>query len=124
MNEIQCKRVYELPVDTDGYRILVDRLWPRGINRETAKISQWAKDIAPSSDLRKWFSHDPQRFGEFSVQYTRELDSNPSAEVFMDDLRRTLADAPVTFLYAAKDTEYNHALVLKNWADSRLPGRK
>lgn len=63
MNEIRCKRVYELPTDTDGYRILVDRLWPRGINRETAKISQWAKDIAPSSDLRKWFSHDPQRFG-------------------------------------------------------------
>ncbi len=123
MHEIQCKRVYEFPANSDGKRILVDRLWPRGISRETAQIDQWAKDIAPSTDLRKWFSHDPERFEEFAVQYVRELDSNPAAERFMDSLRYNLAYGPVTFLYAAKDTEHNHVLVLKDWADRRLSAR-
>lgn len=120
MNDIRCKRVYECPEDMDGKRILVDRLWPRGISKRTAQIDGWEKDIAPSTNLRKWFSHDPERYESFSAQYILELDANPYADDFLDALRQKLKTEDVTFLYAAKDVAHNHALILRDWAKERL----
>lgn len=120
MHAIGCKRVYENPAGGDGKRILVDRLWPRGISKEVAQIDRWEKDIAPSTDLRKWFSHDPPRYEAFSSQYILELDANPHADDFLDALRQTLETEDVTFVYAAKDVAHNHALILQSWAEKRL----
>ncbi|MDO5021876.1 MAG: DUF488 domain-containing protein [Eubacteriales bacterium] len=124
MYSISCKRVYDEPDINDGKRILVDRLWPRGLKKEIAKLDFWAKDMTPSTDLRKWFSHDPDKYDAFSAQYTIELDNNPSADSFIESLRNTLKTEPVTFLYAAKDTTNNHANVLKNWVYKRLQQNK
>lgn len=123
MHEIQCKRVYESPADGDGERILVDRLWPRGMRKEDARIDLWARGIAPSPALRTWFAHDPERFEAFSAQYVRELEANAEAAGFLHGLLQALESRPVTFLYAAKDTEHNHAAVLKRWAEKRLRGQ-
>ena len=120
MQEIRCKRVYVFPADSDGKRILVDRLWPRGISKESAQIDGWEKDVAPSTDLRKWFSHDPERYEAFSTQYILELDANPHADAFLDALRQILKTEDITFLYAAKDVAHNHALILRDWAEEHL----
>lgn len=107
--KIRIKRVY-LPAEVDdGYRVLVDRLWPRGIKKETARIDLWAKTLAPSSELRKWFDHIPERFEEFSKRYVAELKANPEATVILDSLR---AHDQVTLLYGAKDEQHNNAVVL------------
>lgn len=111
---IYLKRAYDQPKLTDGKRILVDRLWPRGLTKEDAAIDLWAKDIAPSSELRKWFSHDPAKWEEFQVRYRQELDSMPSiVKQFKTELT-----GDVTFIYGAKDTEHTHALVLKRYFES------
>lgn len=107
--KIQMKRVYLPASDTDGYRVLVDRLWPRGVRKENAKIDLWAKELAPSNELRKWFGHIPERFGEFSKRYAEELEANPEARPVLDEIRR---HDSVTLLYAAKDEKHNNAVVL------------
>ena len=106
---IRTKRIYEPAEEVDGIRILVDRLWPRGLSRKDANIDAWLKDIAPSPVLRKWFHHDPQRWTDFRRRYREELTNNPDAVARINALA---ANDPVTLLYAAQDENHNHALVL------------
>lgn len=107
---IKCRRIYEQPADADGRRLLVDRLWPRGISRETARIDDWLKDVAPSDELRRWFNHDPARWEEFRRRYRTEL---AGKEPLLDRLRHEAGQGPVTLLFAARDEERNNAVVLK-----------
>jgi len=111
---ISIKRVYDPVSSDDGMRILVDRLWPRGMKKETARIDEWMKDIAPSNELRKWFSHDPAKWAEFRDRYRKELKRNRQ---LMEHLRKTAKTGKVTLLFAAKDTENNNAVVLKQVLD-------
>lgn len=111
---IQVKRVYEAATDSDGYRVLVDRLWPRGVSRQDAKIDLWLKDIAPSTELRKWFNHDRMKWDEFRERYSRELDSQPDTVKQLADL---VHERTVTLIYSAKDTTYNQAVALKEYLD-------
>ena len=120
MNEIRCKRIYDAPEETDGFRVLADRLWPRGVKKETANIDLWAKEIAPSAELRKWFDHEPERFEAFSKLYAAELGENPAAAGFVATVREALTRGNVTLLYAARDAACNHAVVLKTWLESCL----
>jgi len=120
MYEILLKRVYEPVSDSDGFRILVDRLWPRGISKERAALADWAKDLAPSTALRKDFYHIPERMEAFSVHYTMELDQSESAAAYAERIRQILEDKPVTLLFGAKDLEVNHAVVLKAWLESQI----
>lgn len=107
---MKIKRVYEPIEETDGYRVLVDRLWPRGISKAKAQIDLWLKSVAPSNELRKWFDHDPERFAEFSEQYRAELTTSGA----LDELRTILKEHPTaTLLYAAHDEEHNNAVVLQ-----------
>lgn len=107
--DVRVRRIYEAPGE-DGLRVLVDRLWPRGIRRERAAIDAWPKALAPSSALRRWFGHDPSRWREFRRRYRAELaEQRPLIEA----LRRAARERPVTLLYAARDAEHNHALVLR-----------
>lgn len=107
---IKIKRIYESPLADDGLRILVDRLWPRGITKERASIDYWYKEITPSQELRKWFNHKPERFIEFSKMYTEELKSQ---EELLRKIKLLSSKKPITLLYAAKDPKINHAIVLK-----------
>ena len=106
---ISIKRVYLPAEDSDGYRVLVDRLWPRGIKKEDARIDLWAKALAPSAELRKWFNHIPERFEAFSEKYKEELKANPEVAPDLDELRQ---HDKVTLLYGAKDEHHNNAVVL------------
>ena len=111
--EIRIRRVYEEPSADDGLRVLVDRLWPRGRSKQSARVDVWLKDIAPSKTLRTWFGHIPERFDEFAARYRAELDTNPEA---VSRLRGLISDHPrVTLLYGAKDTEHNNAVVLRDY---------
>jgi len=107
---ILLKRAYEPPEPSDGFRILVDRLWPRGISKDSAHIHLWLKDIAPSTSLRKWFGHDPLKWVEFRDRYFLELQHNPEA---VEQLTEHVYRGVVTLVYGAKDREHNHAIVLK-----------
>ncbi|KFI46859.1 Uncharacterized conserved protein YeaO, DUF488 family [Bifidobacterium bohemicum] len=112
---IMLKRVYEPADDGDGFRVLVDRLWPRGISKDKARLDLWLKGIGPSTDLRRWFGHDPSRFDEFSRRYGAELDVNREA---VDTLLHICQDNPtVTLLYAAKDPDHNQAVVLRDYLE-------
>lgn len=106
---ISIKRVYLPAEDSDGYRVLVDRLWPRGIKKEDARIDLWAKALSPSAELRKWFNHIPERFEAFSEKYKEELKANPAVAPVLDELRQ---HDKVTLLYGAKDEQHNNAVVL------------
>lgn len=106
---IKIKRVYEKPVQQDGFRILVDRLWPRGLTKEKVAVDLWLKDIAPSAELRKWLSHDPDKWNEFKKRYFDELQKNKDAVTVLKD---HLKKKTVTLVYAAKDSDHNEALVL------------
>ena len=110
--KIKIKRVYEKPSKEDGKRILVDRLWPRGLTREKANIDLWLKDIAPTTELRKWFDHDPEKWNEFRKRYRAELKKNSEQ---VEILKKQLKKSTVTLVYGAKDVEHNEALVLKNY---------
>jgi uncharacterized protein YeaO (DUF488 family) len=110
--DIQLKRVYDPPSKDDGTRVLVDRLWPRGLRKEAAKLTVWLKEIAPSPELREWFGHDPARFHEFSRRYRAELAANDEAVGRLDEL---LKHGRVTLLYAARDTAHNQAVVLADF---------
>jgi len=109
---IHLKRVYEKVARQDGRRILVERLWPRGLKKEDANIDDWIKEIAPSAELRKWFSHDPTKWSQFKKKYWRELDKNQDA---VDQISAFCKTGPVTFLFAARDTENNNAVALKEY---------
>lgn len=112
MTEFRIKRIYDAPEPGDGYRVLVDRLWPRGVAKDDAELDEWCRDVAPSGDLRTWFGHKPERFDEFADRYRSELDGSGAAS----ELATRLADEPtVTLLYAAKDPAHNHALVLRDY---------
>lgn len=108
--QIALKRVYEAPAANDGVRILVDRLWPRGLAKESAGVDIWLKAIAPSDDLRKWYGHDVDKWPEFKKRYFAELDAAQDA---LKELRAYLRQGKVTLLYAAKETEHNNAVALK-----------
>ena len=108
---IRIKRVYEKPDEKDGFRILVDRLWPRGLTKEKAAVDLWLKDIAPSTELRKWFNHDPDKWKEFKKRYLNELKENKDVVAVLKD---HLRQKTVTLLFAAKDSDHNEALVLSH----------
>lgn len=110
--KINIKRAYEKPSTADGKRILVDRLWPRGLTKEKAAIDMWLKDIGPSTELRKWFGHDPEKWEEFQKRYRQELKKNKEQVSLLSKLIRKGA---VTLIYGARDEEHNEALVLKDW---------
>lgn len=107
---IKIKRVYETPSPEDGTRILVDRLWPRGLTKEKAHVDLWLKEVAPSTELRKWFAHDPARWAEFKTRYKAELKDNAEP---LATLKKETAKGKATLLYGAKDEEHNEALVLQ-----------
>ena len=107
---IKIKRGYEKPESEDGIRILVDRLWPRGLTKEKASIDLWLKDIAPSTQLRKWFNHDPEKWNKFKKRYLAELNENKKS---VSMLKEQLTNSVVTLIFGAKDEEHNEALVLK-----------
>lgn len=109
---LKIKRVYEKPSKTDGMRILVDRLWPRGLSKEKAKISLWLKDIAPSSELREWFGHDPAKWSEFKKRYRNELKKNKEAIAL---LKEKAKGRDATLVYGAKDEEHNNAVVIQEF---------
>ena len=111
---IQLKRVYQAPSKSDGTRILVDRLWPRGLSKEKARVDLWLKEVAPSTELRKWFGHDPGKWPEFKARYKAELKQNTSQLAL---LKRAVVRGPATLLYGAKDTEHNEAVVLQQLLD-------
>lgn len=111
---IQIKRIYDEQQPDDGTRILVDRLWPRGISKEKANIHYWAKAVAPSNALRKWYQHDPDKWDEFKRRYTEELNANPEA---LEALKAELAGETITFLYSSKEKELNNAVALKAYLE-------
>lgn len=112
---IRIKRVYDMPDEEDGYRILVDRLWPRGISKERAALNEWAKDAAPSTVIRKEFGHQAEKMESFVQKYIYELDHSSKAKEFAREISIKLKTSNVTLLYAARNPEINHALVLKGW---------
>ncbi len=113
---IRLKRVYEQPSQQDGIRVLVERLWPRGLTKERAAVDLWLKDVAPSPELRKWFGHDPARWDEFQKRYRQELRQKQDA---VSLLKEKMKEGTVTLVYAAKDEQHNGALVLKRLLDGR-----
>lgn len=113
---IKIKRVYEEPDAADGKRILVDRLWPRGLTKEKAKVDIWLKEIAPSTELRKWFGHDPKRWPQFQSRYLDELKSHNEQ---IQLLKHEAARSPVTLLYGARDEEHNEAVILQRLLQSK-----
>ncbi len=117
---INLKRIYDPPSRADGKRILVDRLWPRGIKKEDARLDEWLKDIAPSDALRKWFAHDPDKWTEFKTRYRKELSGKKdSVQLLRDEAKK----GPVTLLFSAKDIERNNAVVLKEVIDRQTSNR-
>ncbi len=116
-SQIQIKRVYDPPGKIDGARVLVDRLWPRGLSKEKAALTLWLKEVAPSPELRTWFGHDPARWTEFGRRYRAELKKNDEAVGRLGDL---LKGGPATLLYAAHDPAHNHALVLAAYLRDHL----
>jgi uncharacterized protein YeaO (DUF488 family) len=117
---IKLKRAYEAPTKEDGERILVERLWPRGLTKEKAKIDLWMKEVSPSTELRKWFGHDPEKWNEFCDRYNSELEQQPE---LVTQLRDKARKGPITFGYAAKDELHNSALLLKEFVESGNPQR-
>jgi len=107
--DVRIKRAYEQAADSDGYRVLIDRLWPRGVSKKDARLDEWARELAPSDELRRWFGHDPERFEEFRRRYADELAAH---EDRLQDLRTRARAGTLTLVYGARDTEHNDAVVL------------
>lgn len=120
MGALRIKRIYEAPEETDGCRILVDRLWPRGIKKEKAALAAWEKDMAPTAALRKAFGHDAAKFPAFRDGYRKELAANPAAADFAEKIKQLLQKNNVTLLYGAKDAAHNNAAVLLEWLEQGL----
>lgn len=114
--KITIKRVYEPAAKTDGQRILIDRLWPRGLTKEKAALDLWLKEIAPTTELRQWFKHDPQKWAQFQKRYQAELKKNHTVA---DTLKDCLSKGAVTLVYGAKDEEHNDAVVLKDYFEAK-----
>jgi uncharacterized protein YeaO (DUF488 family) len=112
--KIELKRAYDAPAKADGYRILVDRLWPRGLTKAKARIDLWLKEIAPSTELRKWFGHDPKKWKGFGARYRRELKNHLEQLALIKDKAKK---GPVTLIYAARDEEHNEAVVLRQFLE-------
>jgi uncharacterized protein YeaO (DUF488 family) len=112
MGKILVKRVYEPATEADGFRVLVDRLWPRGISKEAAKLDLWLPDLGPATSLRKWFNHDPARWSEFQRRYHAELKKNTALLATITEQAKT---SPVTLLYSAKDEQHNQAVALQSF---------
>lgn len=111
---IAIKRAYDDPAKNDGYRVLVDRIWPRGVSKEDAKLDDWIKVMAPSTELRKWFGHDPERWDQFRKRYRKELDASDEAQEALADLRKRAKKHRVTLIFAARDSEHSNAEFLKS----------
>lgn len=116
--DIRQKRAYDAPAASDGYRVLIDRLWPRGVPKTDAEIDEWARELAPTTELRRWFAHDPERFETFRRRYTEELGAH---EDKLRELRRRARKSRLTLVYSARDEEHNDAVVL---ADVLRRGRR
>lgn len=114
---VRIKRAYERPEPRDGFRVLVDRLWPRGVAKDDARIDLWLKEIAPSTELRLWFNHDPARWAEFRQRYLGEIAQHQEA---VERLGAAARNRPLTLVYGAKDEEHNNAVVVKEFIESRL----
>lgn len=119
--DVRIKRAYEPAAKADGYRVLVDRLWPRGIRREALAVDEWAKDVSPSNDLRRRFHHDPARWSEFVKQYRSELASG-EGKIALERLTKIVRTRTVTLVYAARDTEHNNAAALRTILTGRTSG--
>ena len=113
---IKLKRAYDPPSDDDGRRVLVERLWPRGVSKAEVRIDYWLKDVAPSTELRKWYAHDVEKWPEFKRRYIEELEQYKSE---VDEIEKMARGSVVTFVYAAHDTEHNSAVVLKEFVSRR-----
>jgi uncharacterized protein YeaO (DUF488 family) len=118
--DVRLKRVYEPAAASDGYRLLIDRLWPRGVSREQADLDEWDRELAPSTELRQWFGHEPSRFPEFRRRYEEELRPKRSS---IAELRRRAREGTVTLVYSARDPEHNDAVVLAEVLRRGLPKR-
>lgn len=116
---IQMKRVYEPASAADGYRVLVERLWPRGVSKEAARLDAWEKEIAPSDELRRWYGHDRQKWPEFQVRYEREL-AAPAAQAILERLAERARHGPVTLLYATREGDISNAAVLHRVLGERV----
>lgn len=119
MTKLQLKRVYEAPAESDGARVLVDRLWPRGVKKDKAAIDLWLKDIAPSTALRQKFHGHPEAWDDFVSAYKREL-TGAEAQLAAAELEALMRKGPVTLLYAARDDAHNNAVALKTWLEKRM----
>lgn len=117
---LKILRVYDLTEETPGCRVLVDRLWPRGLRKEALRLNRWAKEVTPSPELRKWFGHTEERFDEFASFYRAELGGNMEAHKFAQDMGKILKDQDVLLLYAAKSPTCNHAVILRNWVQEQM----
>ena len=117
--ELKMKRIYEAPAEADGFRILVDRLWPRGVKKEIAQLDAWLKDSAPSPNLRKWFDHDPEKFPAFKERYEEELLTNDKTAAAVAEIMKQLEATNVTLVYAARDPEINHVVVLRYFIETQ-----
>jgi uncharacterized protein YeaO (DUF488 family) len=106
--DVRVKRIYDEPATDDGYRVLIDHVWPRGVSRDRAQLDAWARELAPSDDLRRWFAHDPAKFAEFRARYRDEL----ARSGVLLDLARRAGSRPLTILYAARDQAHNNAMVV------------
>ena len=111
--ELKTERIYTKPADLDGYRVLVDRLWPRGISKVDAHLDEWMKEVGPTNDLRKWFGHDPAKYAEFKTRYLKELADNPAYVQLRQLVKEKLATQNVILLYGAKDEQHNQDIILK-----------
>ncbi len=118
---IKLKRAYEKPAPADGSRFLVDHLWPRGLKKETLKLSNWVKAVSPSNELRNWFGHDPAKWDEFQRRYFAELDRKPETWEPLLEAART---GDVTLVFCARDTEHNYGVALKHYLEKQLPGSR
>lgn len=112
MATFHTKRIYDEVGTSDGYRVLIDRLWPRGVSKDRAKLDEWAKELAPSSQLRKWFGHDPKKYTEFKKKYRTELSNNSKLDAHIAEWKK---HPTVTLLYGAKDTDHNEVVVLREY---------
>jgi len=113
--QLKLERIYTKPADLDGYRLLVDRLWPRGVSKVNAHLDDWAKDIGPSTELRKWFNHEPEKYPEFVERYQEELKVNKLTPILMAKIADWLKETNVILLYGAKDEQHNQAVVLRDY---------
>ncbi|HEY9039749.1 MAG TPA: DUF488 domain-containing protein [Roseovarius sp.] len=113
--DIRTRRAYEEMAENDGYRVLVDRIWPRGVSKEDLDLDEWCKEVAPSDELRKWFDHDPEKWDQFQRRYRNELDRNDSVKALIERVR----DGRVTLIYGAKDETHNNAVALRDWLEDK-----